>query len=90
MAIYKATFEGRNCWANLDGTCRKLGFVTIRVGRGIDANQAAAAAAAMEQKLRDELNSILLNKAEDLPEITVGKLCEIDEEASRGIPGMVS
>jgi hypothetical protein len=84
MPIYKATFDGKNCWANLDGTCRKLGFVTIRAGRGTDANQAAAA---MERKLREELDSILLNEPEDLPEIMVGDLCEIDEATAREIPG---
>jgi hypothetical protein len=84
MPIYKATFDGKNCWANLDVTCRKLGFVTIRAGRGTDANQAATA---MERKLRDELSSILLNDSEDVPQITMGELCEVDEATAHQIPG---
>jgi hypothetical protein len=83
MTNYKALFEGRNCWANLDGTRRRLGFVTIRAGRGTDAKQAATA---MEQLLKEELDSILLNELDDLPKITMGELCEIDEESARKIP----
>jgi hypothetical protein len=83
MKMYKALFEGRNCWANLDGICRRLGFVTIRAGRGNDANQAATA---MERKLRAELSSMLHNKPEDLPEIKMGEVCEIDEATASGIP----
>lgn len=84
MKTYKVLLEGRNCWANLDGTCRRLGFVTIRTAKGSDANQAAAVA---ERKLKDELRSILLNKPEDVPELTIGEISEIDEEAASRIPG---
>jgi hypothetical protein len=84
MKIYKALVEGKNCWANLDGTCRRLGFFTARVAKGADSAQAAAA---IKRKLTEELGSILLNKPEDVPEITMGELCEIDEETAREVPG---
>ena len=83
MKVYKVLVEGRNCWANLDGTCRRLGFVTTRVAQGTDPVQAAAA---IERNLNEELRSILLNKPEDVPEITIGELSEIDEEIARSIP----
>lgn len=83
MAIYKATIDGRNCWANLDGTRKRLGFVTIRAGKGTDAIEAVGE---IERKIREELRSILLNKPEDAPEITVGEICEIDEPSAREIP----
>lgn len=83
MKIYKAVVEGRNCWANLDGTCRRLGFVTSRVAHGVDAAQAVAV---IQEKLAEELRSILLNQKEDVPEIIIGDLCEIDEMAARNIP----
>lgn len=83
MKIYKAIVEGRNCWANLDGTCKRLGFVTTRVAQGTDPAQAAST---IERNLIEELRSILLNKPEDVPEITTGELCEIDEDTARGIP----
>lgn len=56
--------------------------MTIRAVKGTDANQAAAA---MEKNLREELKSILLNRLEDLPEITMGEVCEIDEETAQRI-----
>ena len=84
IKFYKTLIEGRNCWANLDGTCRRLGFVTIRAAPGADANQAATA---IQRKLADDLRLILLNEKEDPPEITYGELEEIDEETARGIPG---
>ena len=84
MTTYKATIEGTNCWANLDGTRRRLGFVTIRAGKGADANHAAAV---MERKLREELRSILLNEPADVPEITVAEVCEVDEKTAYSIPG---
>lgn len=83
MKIYKAIVEGRNCWANFDGTHRRLGFVTTRVGKGNDAIQASAA---IQQRLVEELRSILLNEKEDIPEITMGELSEIDEKTAREIP----
>jgi hypothetical protein len=84
MKFYKTCIEGRNCWANLDGTCRRLGFVTIRAAPGIDANQAAAA---IQRKLADDLRSILLSEKDDAPEITIGELEEINEETACEIPG---
>jgi hypothetical protein len=84
MKFYKILIEGKNCWANLDGTCRRLGFVTIRAAPGADANQAATA---IQRKLTDELRAILLNEKEDIPEITFGELEEIDEETAPEIPG---
>lgn len=75
MKTYKALIEGRNCWANLDGTCRRLGFVTTRAAPGADASQAAAA---IQRKLADDLRLILLNEKEDAPEITIGELEERD------------
>ena len=84
MKFYKILIEGRNCWANLDGTSRRLGFVTIRAAPGADASQAAAA---IQRKLADELKVVLLNEKEDTPEITIGELEEIDEETAREIPG---
>ena len=83
MKIYKALIEGRNCWANLDGTCKRLGFFTTRVARGIDAAQATVA---IQRKLAEELRSILLNEKEDTPEYIIGELSEIDEESAREIP----
>lgn len=58
--------------------------MTIRTGRGSDKNQAAAAA---EQKLKEELRSVLLNKLEDVPEFTIGEISEMDEEGASMIPG---
>jgi len=84
MNIYKIRLEGRNCWANLDGTCKRLGFVTIRAEKGFDAHQAANAA---HRKLKDELRSILQNAPEDLPEIITGEISEIDEELASRICG---
>ena len=81
--FYKTLIEGRNCWANLNGTCRRLGFVTIRAAPGADVNQAATA---IQRKLTDDLRLILLNEKEDAPEITIGELEEIDEETARGMP----
>ncbi len=83
MKTYKALIEGRNCWANLDGTCRRLGFFTTRVAHGIDAAQATTV---IQRKLDEELRSILLNEREDTPEIIIGELNEIDEETAREIP----
>jgi hypothetical protein len=83
MKIYKVLLEGKNCWANFDGTCRRLGFVTIRAAKGNNADQAAADT---EQKLKEELRSILLNKPEDIPEFSIGEISEIDEETAREIP----
>lgn len=82
MKFYKALVEGKNCWANLDGTYRRLGFVTTRAARASGPVQAPIA---IELKLADELRTILLNEPEDVPKITVGEVCEIDEEAARGI-----
>jgi hypothetical protein len=84
MKFYKILIEGRNCWSNLDGTCRRLGFVTIRAAPGADADQAAAA---IQRKLADELGLILLNEKDDAPEITTGECEEIEEETAREIPG---
>ena len=83
VKFYKTLIEGRNCWANLDGTCRRLGFVTIRAASGANVNQAATA---IQRKLTDDLRLILLNEKEDAPEITIGELEEIDEETARVIP----
>jgi hypothetical protein len=84
MKFYKTLIEGRNCWANLDGTCRRLGFVTIRAAPGTDVDQAATA---IQRKLTDELRAILLSEKEDITEIAFGELEEIDEETAREIPG---
>ncbi len=65
VKVYKTLIEGRNCWANLDGTCRRLGFVTIRAAFGADVNQAAMA---IQRKLTDDQRLILLNEKEDAPE----------------------
>jgi len=83
MKIFKVLIEGRNCWANLDGTCRRLGFVAIRAAKGIDRDRATAVAV---QELKEELRSILLNKPEDIPEFTIGEISEIDKETAREIP----
>ena len=84
MKFYKTLIKGRNCWANLDGTCRWLGFVTIRAAPGANENQAATA---IQRKLADDLRLVLLNEKEDAPEITIGEFEEIDKETARGIPG---
>lgn len=81
--LYSVLIDGTNCWANLDGACRRLGFVTIRVAKAADADQAAAAA--LEQ-LKEELRPILLNKPEDVPEYTISEIYEIDEGTAKGIP----
>lgn len=44
------------------------------------------AAADIEQKLKEELRSILLNKPEDVPAFSIGEIFEIDEETAREIP----
>jgi hypothetical protein len=81
---YRVLIGGKNCWANLDGTCRRLGFVTIRAAEAQNADQAAAAA--LEQ-LKEELRQILLNNPEDVPEYTITEIFEIDEETAKEIPG---
>lgn len=83
MKIYKALIEGKNCWANLDGTTRRLGFFTARVARGLDANQAEGV---IRQKLDEDLYSLLQNNEDDPPEIIVSELTEIDSETASSIP----
>jgi hypothetical protein len=56
MKIYKTLIEGKHCWANLDGTTKRLGFFTTRVARGLDATQAEEV---IRQKLDEDLNSLL-------------------------------
>ncbi len=58
-------------------------FVTTRVAQGNDATQAATT---IKRCLSKELRSFLLNKPEDPPEITMGEVYEIDQDAARGIP----
>lgn len=57
--------------------------MTIRAATGINADQAAAD---IEQRLKEELRSILLNKPEDIPEFSIGEISEIDEATAREIP----
>ena len=83
MKIYKALIEGKNFWANLDGTTRRLGFFTTRVARGLDATQAEEV---IRQKLDEDLNSLLQNNEDDPPEIIVSELTEIDSETASSIP----
>jgi hypothetical protein len=83
MKIYKAMVDGRNCWANFDGTNRRLGFVTARFARS---NHPEQAAALIRQKVAEELNGVLLNKEEDVPEIIIGEISETDEAAAIEIP----
>ena len=83
MKIFKTLIEGKNCWANFDGTTRRLGFFTTRVAYGLDVTQAEKT---IRQKLDGELHSLLLNNQDDPPEIIVGKLTEIDSETASGIP----
>jgi len=83
MKIFKTLIEGKNCWANFDGTTRQLGFFTTRTAHGLDAVQAEKA---IRQKLNQELDSVLLNSQNDPPEIIVSKLIEIDSETASGIP----
>ena len=83
MKIYKTLIEGKNCWANFDGTTRRLGFFTTRVARGLDATQAEKV---IRRKLDEGLHSLLLNSQDDPPEIIVNELTEIDSETANGIP----
>ena len=83
MKIYKTLIEGKNCWANLDGTTRRLGFFTTRVARGLDATQAEGL---IRQKLYEDLNSLLQNNNDDPPEIILSELIEIDSETANSIP----
>lgn len=82
MELYKVLIDGTNCWANLDGTCRRLGFVTTRVAEAPDADQAAAIAL---EKLKEELRPILLNKPEDIPQYTITEIYEVDEKTAARI-----
>lgn len=75
MNIYKTLIEGKNCWANTDGTVRKLGFFTTRVVNALDATQAKED---VLRELAEELHSRLLNDNFDPPEITVNEVIEID------------
>jgi hypothetical protein len=81
MNIYKALIEGRNCWADFDGTPNKLGFFTTRVVRAIDASQAKESL----RELSVELQPRLLNDPLDPPEITVNEVNEIDLSAASTI-----
>jgi hypothetical protein len=83
MKISKTLIEGKNCWANFDGTTRRLGFFTTRVARGRDAAQAEKV---MRRKLDEDLHSLLLNNQGDLPEIIVNELTEIDLQTASSIP----
>lgn len=80
--LYKVLIDGTNCWANLDGACRRLGFVTTRVVEALDPDQAEAVALA---KLKEELRPILLNKPEDIPHYTITEIYEVDEKTATGI-----
>lgn len=60
-----------------------MGFVTTRVAQG---NGPTEVATTIERCLNEELRSFLLNKPADPPEITMGEVYEIDEDAARGIP----
>jgi hypothetical protein len=82
MNIYKALIEGRNCWADFDGTPNKLGFFTTRVVRAIDASQAKES---LLRELSVELQPRLLNDPLDPPEITVNEVNEIDLSAASTI-----
>ena len=83
MKIYRALAEGKNCWVDVDGTIRRLGFFTTRASRGLDSTQAEEP---IRRKLEDELRSKILNDQDDPPEIIFGELIEIDTETARSIP----
>ncbi len=75
MNTYKTLIEGRNCWANFDGTAKKVGFFTTRVVRAIDVPQAKEM---ILQELSRELQPRLLNDLLDPPEIIVNEVSVID------------
>lgn len=83
MKFFKALIEGKNCWANFDGTTRRLGFFTTRVTRSLNLAQAEEV---IRRNLEAELSSLLLNGQDDSPELIVGQLMEIDAEAASNIP----
>lgn len=75
MNIYKTLSEGKNCWADFDGTPKRLGFFTTRVVRALDASQAKEI---ILRELSTELQPRLLNNPLDPPEITMNEVSEID------------
>jgi len=83
MNSYKAIIEGKNCWANIDGTARKLGFFTTRVVHALNATQATEV---FLRELAEELKSRLLNDGLDPPEIVVNEIVEIDLTEASMIP----
>jgi hypothetical protein len=82
MKIYKTLIEGKNCWADFDGTPNRLGFFTTRVVKALDANQAKEV---ILQELSIELQPRLLNDPLDPPEITVNEVSEIDRSTAATI-----
>ena len=84
MSYYKIIIEGKNCWVNIDGTVRKLGFFTTRVGHASNASQAKEA---VLLELSKELRSYLSNDSFDLPEITGDEITEIGLTEATEIPG---
>jgi hypothetical protein len=82
MNIYKALIEGKNCWADFDGTPNRLGFFTTRVVKALDTRQAKEI---ILRELSLELQPRLLNDPLDPPEITVNEVSEIDLSAASTI-----
>ncbi|MGC4099524.1 MAG: hypothetical protein QM706_20705 [Nitrospira sp.] len=82
MTIYKLVIEGKNCWADFDGTPDRLGFFTTRVVKASDTNQAKEI---ILRELSIELQSRLLNDPLDPPEITVNEVSEIELSAASTI-----
>lgn len=82
MNIYKALIEGKNCWADFDGTPKRLGFFTTRVVKAFDARQAKEI---FLRELSIELQPRLLNDPLDPPEINVSEVSQTDLTAASTI-----
>ncbi|THJ17247.1 MAG: hypothetical protein CAF42_002375 [Nitrospira sp. CG24B] len=82
MKIFKTLIEGKNCYTNIDGSIRRLGFFTTRIACGIDPTQAEEK---IRQQLDQELRSKILNNPDDPPEINFGKFIEIDSANAQSI-----
>lgn len=84
MSYCKIVIEGKNCWVNIDGAVRKLGFFTTRLGHASNASQAKEA---VLLELSKELRSCLFNDSFDPPEITADEITEIGLTEATEIPG---
>lgn len=74
MNCYKIVIEGKNCWANIDGNVKRLGFFTTRAVTALNVDQAKKT---ILREISEELRSCIFNDSFDPPEIMVDETTEI-------------